>query len=179
MDKVWYQKMFSRSAKPDLRTTRAKADLGDAEAQFALGLKYSNGAVPPPDLPQAAQWYRKAADQNHALAQFNLGIMYAKGQGVAHDEAEALIWMRRAAGNGDAGAQHNLGTRYHRASVSGQQMDAIESRIEAYKWLHLAAAQGYRGSDAACERVTLSMSRDEVAEGNHRATALGSGKRRD
>ena len=122
------------------------------------------------DLLHAAQWYRKAADQNHYLAQFNLGVMYASGQGVLRDDAAAVMWIRKAAEGGDAGAQFNLGTRCHRASVSGLERDATESRIEAYKWLNLAAAQGYRNSDAVCERVILDMTCDEVTEGNHRAT---------
>jgi TPR repeat protein len=52
------------------------------------------------------------------------------------------------------------------------QMDCVESRIEAYKWFHLAAAQGYKGSAAACERVTLGMTREEVTDGNQRAAAF-------
>ena len=170
---MWYRKLFSRARQPDLNGTRAQADGGDADAQFALGLKYGNGEGDLQDFPQAAQWYRKAADQNHALAQFNLGIMYAKGQGMPRDDAEAVMWIRKAAEGGDAGAQFNLGARYHRASLRDVQMDAVESRIEAYKWFQLAAAQGYKDSVASCERMTLSMSREEVVEGNHRVARCG------
>ena len=131
------------------------------------------------DLVQAAQWYRKAADQNHPLAQFNLGLMYTKGEGVPQDDAQAVAWMRKAAQQGDAGAQFNLGMRYHRASVWGLQLDALESKVEARKWLQLAAAQGYKGSAEACERMTLGMNREEVAEGNRRATAFVAAKPSD
>ena len=86
------------------------------------------------------------------------------------------MWIRKAAEQGDAGAQYNLGTRYHRSSVSGLEMDAIESKIESYKWLRLAAAQGYKQADASCERVTLKMSFEEVAEGNHRVTAFAAAR---
>ncbi len=112
------------------------------------------------------KWYRKASEQNHPLAQFNLGLMYAKGEGVPQDDAEAVRWIRRAADLGDAGAQFNLGMRYHRASVWGQQLDTLETKIEAYKWLQLAASQGYKGSAEACERMTLGMTREEVTKGN-------------
>jgi len=170
MDKPWYRKLFAGAHKLDLKSILAKADQGDPDAQFGLGLKYSTAGGGVPDFVQAAQWYRKAADQNHCLAQFNLGVMYASGQGVLRDDAEAVMWIRKAAEAGDAGAQFNLGTRCHRASVSGQETDATESRIEAYKWLQLAAAQGYRNSDAVCERVILDMTCQEVTEGNHRTT---------
>jgi hypothetical protein len=168
MDKSWRWKSVSRDRTFDLEATRAKADQGDAEAQFALGLKYGWTDSEEEDFEQSAHWYRKAADQNHSLAQFNLGLMYAKGEGVPQDDAQAMAWIRRAAHQGDAGAQFNLGTRYHRASVWGVQLDALEPRVEAYKWLQLAATQGYMGSAEACERVTLGMSREEVAEGNRR-----------
>lgn len=155
---------------------RVKAEQGDADAQFGLGLRYGAAQGVSQDFVQAAEWYRKAANQNHVLAQFNLGLMYAKGQGMPRDDAAALVWIRKAAEAGDAGAQFNMGTRYHRASLDGLQMDAAESKIEAFKWLHLAAAQGYRGSAAAFEMVTLTMSLQEVTEGNQRAATFAVGR---
>lgn len=172
MYESWYRKLFGRAPTPDLLTTRAQADHGDAEAQFSLGLKYANGEGGGPDYAQAAGWYLKAADQSHSLAQFNLGVMYAEGQGVPRDDAKAVVWFQKAATLGDAGAQFHLGLRLHRTSLGGLPMNALESRIEAYKWLHLAAAQGYKDSAAACESVTLTMTREDVADGNHRAAAF-------
>lgn len=152
-----------------MATIKAKADSGDADAQFGLGFKYANCDGEAQDYVQAAQWYLKAADQSHSLAQFNLAVMYAKGQGVPKDDAQAVVWFQKAALQGDAGAQFNLGVREHRASGAGLAKDALESKIEAYKWYHLAAAQGYRGSAAACESVNLSMTAEQVADGNRRA----------
>jgi TPR repeat protein len=170
----WYRRLFSPEPESDLKSTLAKAGQGDADAQFGLGLKYSAGTNEgiSKDFAQAAEWYLKAAHQDHALAQFNLSVMFASGQGVPQDDTAALMWTRKAAEGGDAGAQFNLGTRYHRASMDRLQMDSAESRIEAYKWFHLASAQGYKGSDAACERVALGMTREEVADGNQRTAAF-------
>lgn len=172
MDKSWYRNLFARSPSPGEETTQTQADCGDAEAQFRIGLKYATSEGAAQDYAQAAIWYLKAADQSHALAQFNLGVMYARGQGVSKDEALANVWIRKAAQQGDAGAQHNLGMRQHRASIGALPTAALESRLEAYKWLHLAAMQGYKGSEGAFERVALSMSREEVADGDRRATAF-------
>ena len=47
--------------------------------------------------------------------------------------------------------------------------EASECRIEAFKWLALAVAQGHRGSESAREFVALNMTREEVAEGGRRA----------
>jgi TPR repeat protein len=170
----WYRRLFSSALESDLKSTLAKAGHGDADAQFGLGLKYSTGTGEgiAQDFAQAAEWYHKAAVQNHALAQFNLSVMFASGQGVAQNDTTALMWTRKAAEGGDAGAQFKLGSRYHRASMDRLQMDSAESRIEAYKWFHLASAQGYKGSDAAGERVALGMTREEVADGNQRTAAF-------
>jgi TPR repeat protein len=169
MDKSWYRKLFSRPQKPDLEVTPVNTDYGDADVQFNMGLKFANGEGVAQDYAQAAEWYHKAADQSHSLAQFNLGMMYANGQGVTRDDAQSAMWFGRAAHQGDAGAQFNLGRNCHRASLlRGVPEDAVESRIEAYKWFHLAATQGYRGSEAAYGTLTLSMTHQDVATGNQR-----------
>jgi TPR repeat protein len=172
MDKPWYRKLFSQAPKPAPDTTRAQADQGEAQAQFALGFKYANGEGVAQDYGQAAGWYLKAAEQSHALAQCNLGVIYAKGHGVPRDDAQAAMWFRKAADQGDAGAQFNLGRSHHRASHGKSPEAALELRIEAYKWLRLAADQGYRGSDSARASVMLNMTREEVIEGNNRVTAF-------
>ena len=163
------RQLLSRSApSTTLQQALDVAESGDAEAQFGLGLKYSSDSEDSRDLVRAAGWYRRAAEQGHALAQFNLGVMLADGQGIEQDADAALAWNQRAAEHGDPGAQFALGMRCHRRSAQHHAQDRRESRVEAYKWFHLAADQGYFGSDAACERLTLDMSHEEVALGNRR-----------
>jgi hypothetical protein len=172
MEKPWYRNFFSHSQKPDQDAVAPSADSGSAEVQFGMGLKFANGKGVDQDYVQAATWYRKAAEQSHALAQFNLGTMYAAGQGVAQDEAASAVWFDKAAHLGDAGAQFNLGKSCHRASFRGQAKDAPEARIEAYKWYRLAAAQGYRGSDAAGTALIANMTREDVVAGDRRVAAF-------
>ncbi len=168
MGKSWYRKLFSHTQKPDREVTPRNADYGNADVQFSMGLKFANGEGAMRDYAQAAEWYHKAADQSHSLAQFNLGMMYAHGQGVTRDAARSVMWYGRAAQQGDAGAQFNLGENCHRASLQGKRADAPESRIEAYKWYRLAAAQGYQDSETAYTTLTLNMTREDVAAGNRR-----------
>ena len=178
MDKSWFQKLFRRQqpATEDTtqttQTTQTRADGGDPEAQFSLGVKYANLNGGAPDYEQAARWYLKAADQSHALAQFNLGVMSANGQGMPQDEAVALNWFNKAARQGDPAAQHTLGMRHQRASFGELAGQARESKIEAFKWFHLAAGQGYHGSLGACAAVALTLTREEVAAANDRASAF-------
>jgi len=172
MKTSWYQKWFSGKPAPDLTAIKAKAEQGDADAQFSLG--FSSGFVAGGEQKdaEAAVWYRRAADQGHALAQFNLANMYASGRGVTLDDAEAARWYRRSADLGDAGAQFQMGKRCQRRGLDASKTDAADARIEAYKWFNLASAQGYQGSEAHLERVNLTLSREEFDEGQRRAASF-------
>lgn len=171
MDISWVRQLLQLRPKAASENMQSKADRGDAEAQFSLGLKFANGGPTVLDYPKAAHWYLMAANQQHPLAQFNLGLMLAGGQGVSQDEAKSLMWMRVAAAQGDAGAQYHLGMRHRRDSFEGLSKDALESNLEAYKWFHLAAAQGYRASESARDSIAIVLTHDQVVEGNHRASA--------
>lgn len=168
MKKAWYRNWLPRSHDP----VDVSADHEvDADLQFSRGLKFASEGTPQ-DYVQAAVCYRKAADQGHSLAQFNLGVMYAQGQGIARDEAQSVVWFDKAARGGDGAAQFNLGKSCHRASLNKTTGPARELRTEAYKWFQLAAAQGYQGSDAALNTLILTMTREEVTEGNRRVAGL-------
>jgi len=84
------------------------AELGDAEAQYNLGVMFDQGASVEQDLAQAARWYRKAAEQGFVDAQTNLGMMYYRGEGVPADLNEASKWLQRAADMGDLEAANLL-----------------------------------------------------------------------
>jgi hypothetical protein len=88
----------------------------------------------------------------------------------------ALGLLRTKAAQGDAQAQYDLGTHCHRASCDALRKDTIESRIEAYKWFHLAAGQRFKDALTSCQRVTLAMSHAEFDEGNRRAAAFATGQ---
>lgn len=92
----------------DLAETRKKAEQGDADAQFNLGLMYNNGIGVPKGSTEAVKWYRKAAEQGNARAQSNLGFMYANGAGVPKDPVLAHVWFNVAGANGNEEARRNL-----------------------------------------------------------------------
>jgi TPR repeat protein len=166
-------KEFSKDQNANAQAVLALAKGGDPEAQFALGEAFA-GSGNKSDCAEAVQWYLKAAAQSHSRAQHNLGLMYLKGQGVPRDKALFRLWMGKAARLGDAGAQHEFGMREHRLSMDESSEDALELKIEAYKWLLLAAAQGYNGSQAGCDSVAMDMTHSAVIEGKRRATAFKS-----
>ncbi len=121
---------------PSFAETRAKAEHGEAEAQFNLGLAYYNGKGVPQNVAEAVKWWRKAAAQGQVKAQFDLGsVFYAGLSGVPQNHAEAAKWWRKAAEQGFATAQSNLGILY--ADGDGVTQDGVE----AAKWFLLASAQ--------------------------------------
>ncbi len=76
---------------------RQAAELGHAEAQYALGACCDNGQGTAQNYAEAVQWYRKAAEQGNADAQTALGECYYFGRGVAKDFDEGLRWWQKAA----------------------------------------------------------------------------------
>ena len=96
------------NAEESVEQIRAKAEQGDAAAQFNLGVIYYMGRGVQQDYSQAFSWYRKAAEQGHAMAQTNIGAMYENGQGVAQDFAEAARLYGLAAAQGNAAARTSL-----------------------------------------------------------------------
>ena len=88
---------------------RSAAELGHADAQNQLGLKYDVGEGVSVDDVEAVRWYQKAADQGLLVARSNLGLMYENGEGVPKNDSEALKWIRMSAEHGLALAQNKLG----------------------------------------------------------------------
>ena len=65
-----------------------------------------------------------------------------------------------------------LGMNHNRLSLDQLPAAAIESRIEAFKWLQLAAAQGYGDATAGCDMVAMGMTIGSVKEARRRAEAF-------
>jgi hypothetical protein len=118
----------------------AKANAGNADAEFRVGTQYELGARIKKDPAQAADWYRKAAEKGDVRAQHSLGILYESGNGVPADAATAAEWYRKAAEKGFAPAQFSLALCY--AHGKGVPQDYHQ----ALGWYESAAQQ--RNSDA-------------------------------
>ena len=144
---------------------------GEAEAEFDLGVQFAN-AGGHRNHAQAVLHFLEAAAQNHLRAQVHLSAMYAHGHGVRRDQVQCLMWLTKAAHFGDPEAQYTLGMRLNRMSLDKEIPPGGELRIEAYKWLRLAAAPGYPDAQVGCDFVSMGMTRETVAQGNRRAAAF-------
>ena len=59
----------------EVETLREKAERGDADAQFALGMRYFEGDGVPQNDTEATKWIRRAAAQGHPAASNLLNAM--------------------------------------------------------------------------------------------------------
>ncbi len=135
-----------------------RAAQGEAEAQYKLGIIYTNGQGVALDFAEAVKWFRKAAEQGHAGAQNDLGGMYYRGRGLPRDFSEALKWSRRATERGHAGAQVNLGTMYAKGEAVSQDL------LEAYVWFTMAALQGSESGATYQDRAEKYLSQSQITE---------------
>ena len=91
----------------------AKANKGDADAQWQLALMYKVGNKGAPhSFEDAIKWYTKAVDAGHARAMCGLGRMYEEGQGVEKSPTEAMNLYLQSAANGYARAYSFIGYMY-------------------------------------------------------------------
>lgn len=77
------------------------AELGDAEAQYDLGLLYMEGKGVKKDEKAAAGWIQKAADQGHNEATRKLAWCYLYGRGVKQSLTKSVKLSQQASGKGD------------------------------------------------------------------------------
>lgn len=87
------------------------AELGNAEAQYQLGLCYY-GRGTQEDEAQTVLWYRKSAELGYKHAQYYLGRCYENGTGVTRDLVQAAQWYQKAARQGQRDAQFALAACY-------------------------------------------------------------------
>ncbi len=87
---------------------RKAAGMGDATAQYNLGVFYQNGIGVRKDEAEAVRWFRKAADNGDGSGQLALGRCYLAGKGVAQDYGEARRWLTAALESGEDAAQGEL-----------------------------------------------------------------------
>ena len=163
--------MFARPSQTPAQLLAA-AEVEGPESQNNLGIIYSASPDRAESDQSAATCFAGAAQRGHALAQYNLGLLHEHGRGVVRDHAEARKWFLRAASQGDSAAQFRLGLQSHRESMDRSAVDALECRIEALKWLSLAAEQGYHNAEAVCGSLILQMTHAQVTESVRRAVAV-------
>ena len=112
---------------------KQKAELGDKEAQYTLGVLYERQK----NFSEALEWYMKSAMQNYAVAQNEVGNLYTEGRaGIDKDFNKAFEWYTKASDNGYFDAINNLAGMYNQGR--GTEKD----QPKAAQLYELAASKG-------------------------------------
>jgi hypothetical protein len=110
---------------------KAAADRGDAQAQFALGVKYASGNEFPHDDKEAAKWINLSAEQGYQEAQTMLSLFYSAGRGVPKDLVQAYKWSAIAASKGDTAGAGQI--RFLKTIMQPDEIKAADKA--ANEWL--------------------------------------------
>lgn len=140
----------------------AKANGGDAIAQYDIGRKFAAGDGVSKNMEEAVKWLTKSAEQGNPDAQMSLGALLVSGRGVPRNSAEAAKWYRLAATQGRPAAQLQM-ARMHLAGAGVAKDD-----VEAAKWASLAHAQG----EAQAGRILTMLRSRMTAEDTAKSEAL-------
>lgn len=102
--------MAALQDEPGVAPDRQAAEKGEAAAQYAMGLRYTNGLGVPQHYGMALGWFLDAAEQGHAGSQYMLGVSYAVGRGVDKDPEEAVHWFPKPPKAATSGRSTNWAT---------------------------------------------------------------------
>lgn len=107
-----------------------RAETGDSEAQYELGIEYLEGISREKNTEEAKFWISKSANQGHAQAQLNLGNLY-----WGEDFEKAWFWYDKSADKFSAEEQYNLGKSCQGKGLGGS--------LKALFWYEKSAQRGY------------------------------------
>jgi TPR repeat protein len=124
--KAWAAGDYHAAAK----LLKPRADEGDPEAQFNLGLYYFQGLGGDRNYAEAAKLFRGAAEQGHVMAANNLGAMNMDGRGIPRNLPEAWFWFAVVAHRGDqaGGVLRDLVA----SQMTRPQVEQARERFEAW-----------------------------------------------
>lgn len=126
-----------------VESLRARADRGDATAEYELGSRYSLGLGVAKDPEQAQRLLLASARQGYSLAESDLAVMLMNDNRVP----EGLDWMTKAAAAGVANSQYELGQIYEQGKLAPQDL------AKAADWYRKAAASGDPRARQALQRL--------------------------
>ncbi len=147
-----------------LADLRAKAQAGEAQAQYQLGDELQRGSLLMQDHAAAVAWFLRASEQGHSGAQIRLGQIYLQGLGVTADPARALQFLEQAAADGTAEPLFYL------ASLLEQAEAPLADPARAARLYQQAAKLGHM--DAAVSLGVLYQNGTGVSQDLERARQL-------
>ncbi len=116
----------------DINDYQQKANNGDAEAQYQLGLCYAKGLGVEKNFRESARYWLQASKQQHAQALVGLGKLFEKGVGVPQDYTKAYQCYHAATAQNLAEAKVRLAMLYMQGfGVEQDPKKAVQLFIQA------------------------------------------------
>jgi TPR repeat protein len=152
----FYEQGRHVAADPDqaVRLFRKAADMGDAYAQWRLGVLIDEGTATG-TLQEALTLFRKAAGQKHADALVSLAVMHAGGRGTEQDFVAAMRYYQAAALRGNSHGLQGIGIMH----ANGEGVPADFNEALAY-WM-VASAAGNETADTLLSQYFPALSDEE------------------
>lgn len=132
-------RMVVRDVLMDLDDIMRRAEQGDPEAQYRLGILYGRGEGVEVDVAKSVAWRLKAAEKGHYRAQCSMAGLYEGGELVPRNMAEAKRWaaiadetLQKCVAQGDPDA----------LCIMGEKAECRDCFSEALQWYQKAADQG-------------------------------------
>ena len=118
----------------DHETGTAGSQEGDADSEFALGVRYALGNGIARDDKQAFALFKKAADQGNISAQSALATAYWLGRGVRKNNVAAYSWATLAHERGDPPSGELL--KVLAGMMSPAELNEATSKAEEWQRKH-------------------------------------------
>ena len=174
----WYHEATEKGDEHSQFNLDRLAKMGNAHAQYLMGLLYSESSSVSQNPTKAVEWFNKAAEQSHKSALLKLAFIYTDGKNMPLDYEKATMMFRKIAGhesyepmptdlqkaafwyrkafqlselarNGDADAQYELAL---------MQIDGIQGippeKESAMTLFNMAAKQGHSGAEQVLQKYS-------------------------
>ena len=106
------RKALAKVRRNGIDELKNKADAGDANAQFLVGMCYSSGIGVKTDYQEALKWFQKAEQQGDEDACFMIAGFYYTGTVFEKNYYEGVKRFKKLADKGDPRAFYQLGRSY-------------------------------------------------------------------
>ncbi|MGO1076042.1 tetratricopeptide repeat protein [Inquilinus sp. CA228] len=122
-----------------MRRLQRDAELGDAVAQFNLGIVYGNRSGEPGYTVEdrridAIRWLERSANQGLPRAQSRLAEIYVDGPDASKDAVKACAWFLLAAAGQPGARGQDARSRYERASAQLTATQIAQAHRRASRW---------------------------------------------
>lgn len=133
--------------------TPAPAAGADMVSQYNRGLHFWTLG----NYSEAFPWLKASAVLGHREARYYLGLAYLYGRGTVQNYRLAFEQIQASARQNSIDAQQQLGVMYR------DGIGIAANREQAYIWLNIAASRGHAAATFDRDRLSTSMSPDDIA----------------